>query len=217
MKLHSKSNGETFFEAAAAHCKQYLEGDPNDFQSTYLLAETDLRLGRVHEAVKGFEDASQLDPTSAGPFARLANLYLREGKDAKARRLIDSGLERDPLDAVALFVHGKLLLKEGRRDEAEEAFRDSLAANPSEAAVQMQLADILIEQKRAREAESILAKGVVQEPDNPWLHFALGRAQAASGQDEKAAQSFRRSLELNPAQPELRRLLEQYDAQKAER
>lgn len=202
------------YEAAAAQCRQYLESDPNDFQSTYLLAESDLRLGYVHQAVKGFEDAARLDPTSAGPLARLANLYLREGKDAKAQELIDSGLERDPGDALALFVHGKLLLKEGKRDDAETAFRGSLAANPSEPAVQMQLANLLLEQKRAAEAESLLAKSVAQQPDNSLFHFALGRAQAFSGQDERAAQSFQRSLELNPNQPELKTLLEQYRAQK---
>ena len=202
------------YEAAAAQCRQYLESDPNDFQSTYLLAESDLRLGYVHEAVKGFEDAARLDPTSAGPLARLANLYLREGKDGKARELIDSGLERDPRDALALFVHGKLLLKEGKRDEVEKAFRNSLVANPSEAAVQLQLANLLLEQKRVAEAESILAKSVAQQPDDPLLHSVLGKAQALSGQDERAAQSFQRSLELNPNQPELKRLLEQYHAQK---
>ncbi len=202
------------YEAAAAQCTQYLESDPSDFQSTYLLAEADLRLGRLHEAVKGFEEASRLDPTSAGPLARLANVYLREGKDAKARELIDSGLERDPRDALALFVHGKLFLKAGKQDEAEKAFRDSLAANPSEAAVQMQLADLLLEQNRSAEAESVLTKGVAQQPDNPRLHFALGRAQAFSGQAEKAARSFQMSLDLNPNQPELKRSLEEYHAQK---
>ncbi len=201
------------YEAAAAQCRQYLESDPNDFQSTYLLAESDLRLGYVHQAVKGFEDAARLDPTSAGPLARLANLYLREGKDAKARELIASGLERDVHDAVALFVHGKLLMKEGKRDEAEKAFRDSLVANPREAAVRLQLANLLLEEKRAAEAESILAKSVAQEPNNPLLHFAMGRAQAFSGHDEKTAQSFQRSLDLNPNQPELKTLLEQYYAQ----
>ena len=205
------------YEASAAESREYLVRDPSDFQSTYLLAEADLRLGRVHEAVNGFENAARLDPTSAGPLARLANLYLREGKDAKARELIDSGLERDPRNALALFVHGKLLLKAGRSEEAERAFRDSLAADPSELAVRLQLANLLLDQNRAAEAEGILAKGVVQQPDNPWLHFALGRAQAASGQDEKAAQAFRMSLELNPNQPELKRFLEQYDAQKGER
>lgn len=66
---------------------------------------------------------------------------------------------------------------------------------------------MLLEQKRVEDAISVFTDNVGYYPDNAYAHDALGEALLAAGRHKEAAASYRRSLELDPANENARQAL----------
>lgn len=69
---------------------------------------------------------------------------------------------------------------------------------------------MLMEQQRFEDALLIFADNCGYYPENAYAYDALGEAQLAAGHREQALESYRRSLELDPANEYAREVLTQY-------
>ena len=117
----------------------------------------------------------------------------------------------DPMDAtINLFDH---LLSLGRRYQELGRWRDAanalgtLAGFPSLPAaqaeeVQARLGELALKRKRYRRARRHLTAALMYSPDNAHYHYLLAAAWRADdqGNDDRAAEHYRRSLELEPDQ-----------------
>jgi len=72
---------------------------------------------------------------------------------------------------------------------------------------------MLLEQRRLDDALRVFADNVGYYPDNAYAHDALGEAQLAAGRRLEAVQSYRRSLELDPANDNATEVLARIEAE----
>jgi Flp pilus assembly protein TadD len=112
------------------------------------------------------------------------------------------------------FNNEGLILREtgGRDAAAERAFMQALMLDPNYASARQNLDDLLakrgIEKLRVRDCKGAVAdlRRVAQESALLWASIAA--AEGCLGNDRAAEDAVRRSLALNPNQPELRRLVD---------
>jgi len=111
------------------------------------------------------------------------------------------------------FNNEGLILREGGRiDEAERAFTRALALDAQYASARQNLDDLLatrgVARLKARDCRGALAdlRRVAKESALLWASIAA--AEGCLGNDAAAEAAVRRSLALNPNQPELRRLVD---------
>ena len=106
---------------------------------------------------------------------------------------------------------GLILRQSGKTEEAEAAFRAALALNPRYASARQNLDDLLaargVERLRARDCKGALADFRSVSRESALLWASIAAAEGCVGDDRAAEAAVRRSLALNPDQPELRRLL----------
>jgi tetratricopeptide (TPR) repeat protein len=107
-----------------------------------------------------------------------------------------------------LLERGRLFQQLGRVHDAIEilgrlAKLDSLPAEVSEE-TQARLAEIRLERNQLRRARRHLTAALVYQPNNARYHLLMARAVEADGRadPERALEHYRRSLELDPDQPE---------------
>src|SRR6266478_7837789 len=120
-------------------------------------------------------------------------------RDAKAaREMFAKAAEVDATYVPARLALGGLDLAEKNPDAAIKEFDAAIQANPkSLAAVQAKVAALLSE-KRIKEAIQLTETAVKENEKDAGFHTLLGGLYLADGQNDKAAASFRRSLELDP-------------------
>lgn len=113
----------------------------------------------------------------------------------------------------ASFNNEGLLLREAQQDaEAEKAFREALRIDPAYASARTNLDDLLstrgiahLKARRCQEARNDLRQ-ITRETALQWASIAA--AEGCLGNDAAAEAAVRRSLALDPNQPELRRLVD---------
>jgi tetratricopeptide (TPR) repeat protein len=111
------------------------------------------------------------------------------------------------------FNNEGLLLREANRvDEAERAFVQALAIDASYASARQNLDDLYatrgVKRLRANDCRGAIAdlRRVTKESALLWASIAA--AEGCLGNERAAEQAVRRSLALDPNQPELRRLVD---------
>lgn len=148
---------------------------------------------------------SATSPASDEQIAKLKSLgYL--ASTAPAPR--DAASTRTPQS----FNNEGLILREQRRDdEAQRAFEEALRLDPAYASPRQNLDDLLasrgVARLRARDCRGALDdfRGVRRE--SALLYASIAAAEGCLGNEQAAENAVRRSLALDPNQPELRALL----------
>jgi len=116
---------------------------------------------------------------------------------------------------AASFDNEALLLEDaGREDDAIAAFTSALQVDPSSESVKHNFGNLLVARGRraleAKQCDAALAefrRAEAMTPKSAIVEASIGTAQLCLGDAAAARRAFERSLELDPNQPELRRLL----------
>jgi tetratricopeptide (TPR) repeat protein len=107
---------------------------------------------------------------------------------------------------------GLILRETGRDDAAERAFTQALTLDPNYASARTNLDDLLakrgIEKLKARDCKGAVADLRKVTKESALLWASIAAAEGCLGNDRAAEDAVRRSLALNPNQPELRRLVD---------
>lgn len=93
---------------------------------------------------------------------------------------------------------GIVLARKGRGDEAIRAFEEALQASPELLQIRLNLAEAYGQRERYAEARDMYASLLTVDPNNIVIRNNYALALFKSGAKEKAAEEFRRVLELNP-------------------
>jgi len=78
---------------------------------------------RHEQAVKSFEQAIKLDPTSAEAYSLMGSSLAKAGKYREAEQALRRAVELDPNYGEGYYYLGLFLQEQGKVREAEEAFR----------------------------------------------------------------------------------------------
>jgi hypothetical protein len=136
---------KTLIEDAAGYQK-LLAVEPGHAGYHSDLAMIYVRLDRVTDAVRHFEESIRLNPSSATTWYNLATVLASNGRPADAAARFEAAIRLRPNHAQSHNNLGVVLRSLGRQAEAIEEFRRALALDPGNAEARANLAAALRQQ-----------------------------------------------------------------------
>jgi tetratricopeptide (TPR) repeat protein len=140
----------------------------------------------------GLAGAAAEDPVAEGLKA------LDAAKYDVAAQCFTKAIEADPKDYGSYFNLALANTMLGKTAEAVSGYQKVLELHPGLYEAELNLGIVLLDQKRAAEALPYLDAAAVQKPKEPRPRLYVARAQAASGDLDKARASFQMVLDLDP-------------------
>ena len=189
-------------EASVDNFKKAIEAKPDDWERRDLFAKVLLRLDRQGEATIQANKAAQLAPDKAGPQITLSEIYTARGLSEKAAEAIGKASELEPDNLKVLERRASLLAGQGKTDEAIALNEKVLEKKPDNTEVLVALADLYNRKKQPKKAEEMLNRVVALDPKNAYRTFynlgvvILNREDSSEGDNRKAAEAFRKSIDL---------------------
>ena len=160
---------------------------------------SDLKLGKLPDAQKHLESASNQAPNSAYPNLLLGFLYFEQNKTPEAQTYLTKATTADPHDVQALNLLGRLHLSQRDFAGAKTAAEQAIAASPDNATAHGILADAYLNQSDFKnalaEADVALAKG---KSTASSAQIVKGQALANLGRDDEAIQTLKTYLQSAP-------------------
>jgi len=134
------------------------------------------------------------------------HLLLREaydayqsGNDALALQRYSRVLEIDPANRNALLARAAIRVQNGNTAAAIEDYQILLLANPKDSLATASL--IAVANYSPGEMETQLKLMIREEPDSPYLNFALANAYSAQNRWQEAQGHYYKALQNNPDDP----------------
>lgn len=169
-----------------------------------------LEAGRTAEAAAAFERAIALDPGHASALINLSELLHRgdrepERSDELLLRSLAAGL---PEGAEPVARRAAELVRAGQAGRGLRLLDGAIAQLPSEPRLRLTRGRHRLERQDCRAALADFEDAARLDPALPLAHASVGLASLCLNDPERAVSAFRRSLEIDPDQPEIRRALE---------
>ena len=123
----------------------------------------------------------------------------KAGNDELALSKYDQVLETDPSNRNALLARAAINVQNNNAGAAIEDYRQLLLANPKDSLALTSL--ITVANVAPADAESQLKIMIRDEPDSPYLNFALANAYGAQDRWLEAQSHYFTALENNPGDP----------------
>jgi tetratricopeptide (TPR) repeat protein len=185
--------------------RRLVELKPSFPKAREKLAACYLETGRQAEAIVVLNEVVKYDPLNRAAYDQLRDLNVRAGDLEKALANAKQGLIMEP---TRIERHGdvaEMLFQLKRYDEAADQLAEARKRFPRASRLSFFHARALSEAKRHEEALKVFETAMVEaansEPAmlNADFYFAYGAAAERGGQYVKAAELFRKCIELDPA------------------
>ncbi|OYY92809.1 MAG: hypothetical protein B7Y41_14655 [Hydrogenophilales bacterium 28-61-23] len=167
-----------------------------------MLFETAIGRNDYRAAQQAASHLTQIDPTRADFWLRLAQAQLNLGPPARAMIAVDRASALAPDNADVLFWRGVALEKLGLHSRAIDTLKRSLAAKPLQPAwVWQSLGNVYYQLNLFPESIAALREAVKLAPDNLSYQGELGVMLKDGGQDEEALKLFLVLRDKTPQDP----------------
>lgn len=167
--------------------------------------------GERDAATAAYERALELDPGNASALWNLSDLLQSEKKDLdRSDDLLVKALETGLPDGVD-FTVGRTVAYARGGDTARglHLLDRALAVKPREPRLLLLRGRYRLQRHQCEKALGDFEGAARFDPRSALAYASVGLARLCIGDGDGAAQSFRRSLEIDPDQPEIRRALAQ--------
>lgn len=167
----------------------------------FLLGMTYLRLeGKTQQAIDELKQATELAPKLGMAWNNLGMAYIAAGRMDKAEESLKKALSISTYltPEYAAYNLGRLYRNQKRPQQAIGYGKRALRENWRYLPAYFLLSELYTEQGQPEEAKNILEKGVEAYPDNERLWLRYGKIQLRLGDQEQAAQSFQRVIDIAP-------------------
>jgi serine/threonine protein kinase len=171
------------------------EMDASDWNNKGMSLDT---LGLYAEAGPCFEQALELDPTSAVVWNNRANNLRQLGRFAEADACYDRALALDPSSAMAWNNKGGALLVSGRDAESVACFEKAIERRPSYALAWHNRGFALNHLGRFEEAAGVFDRALELNPRSVFSWYQKGNALRSLGREAEAAACYAGAVELDP-------------------
>jgi Flp pilus assembly protein TadD len=181
--------------------------------------ESHLNLGSLYMAQRRLDEAEaelrtalEVEPRFVPASVNLADLYRAAGRDAEGERVLREALEHDPASAAAHHALGLLRVRQKRMPEALTELEASARLAPESARYGYVYAVALHETGGAKQATEVLARVLARHPYDRDTLAALIAYEQEQGHPTQALAHARRLAEVDPANAEVRQLIERLEA-----
>ena len=194
---------------------------PDDFETNLNLSVCYFQLGKNDLAEQYCRRAIDINPESTHAYSNLGIIFDRQGRLYDAVRAYKASLERDSQQASILINLGATYAKQKRFDAAQEAFELAAQVDPSKSSPWERMGGLYYRQGKFDNALTAYEKAVELDSSSASAHRGIGvihmtrfvKDSSNTQLRDKALASWNWSLEINPAQPELDRLIKKYTPQ----
>jgi tetratricopeptide (TPR) repeat protein len=193
------------FSKAEALVNGVLERAPESGAGHWVRGTIQMQRHQPHDARPDLEQAVRAGPNQyyySRARYQLANCYLELGKFEDALELYRQCLADEPDSPRAFFGIGRCCWYLNQWNEAGEAFREVLRRRPDHLDALSQLAYIYEEHGKPADlsqAMELLERAAQLDPKWYDLHFRMAKIFKALGQDQRAAQHYRRAEQVKKA------------------
>ncbi len=195
--------------AAKKHFQAALRIHPNFGEALSNLGLCHLAEGNYPRARALFERALVVRPNDHLALLNRGVLELLEGDNAAAEEDFQRVLTLSPREPDALFNLGYLEQARNDFDMAEVYYLKTLEQLPDHGDALNNLGELRLRMRSYPEAIEMFLRLSHLEPDDPAVHFNLGKAYQAAGQLEAARRAFEEALSRDPQFAPARQALEQ--------
>ncbi|HEX6901183.1 MAG TPA: alkaline phosphatase family protein [Thermoanaerobaculia bacterium] len=179
---------------------------PASFNNEGLLLR---QAGRTREAAAAFDNALKLDPRSASALWNLSDLLQAEGRepDRSDDLLLQAAAAGLPEAAERAGARALDLLRAGQGERALRLLDGAVAALPDDPGLRLLRGRHRLERNDCAAARSDFTEAARLAPENAVAWASLGLAEMCLGDAAAARRALERSLEIDPAQPQVRAAL----------
>jgi len=170
---------------------------PDKPRPNYNLAVTNLRLGRLDDAVAGFRRVLALEPGNTDALLQLGDIARDRGDYAAAQGLYEQVLRRQPKSGVVANRIAYLAIQTGRYDEAF-ALLAQFPDVSKDAGYYLNLAIYFSRTGQLDRAAAMYRHVLDLEPHNPVAWTNLGNVYRRSARPAPAEACYARALSLEP-------------------
>ncbi len=176
-------------------------------EAYYRLGLSELKAGRLVEAVHALRRASELQATNNDAHAKLADIYMQAYLSDRTkyksllsdlRDLRDRLLKLNAKSYEGLRIKGYLELADGDTRNAIDTFRSADQVNPNQPGLALILAETLFADKQPEEAETRLRTAIEKNKEYFPLYDSLYVQKAAKRNNEEAEKILRMKMANNP-------------------
>ena len=191
---------------------------PNHAQANYGLGVCYYKLNDFENAAKYCGKAAELEPDNAEIFASLGKIHGKNGDDYKAINFYKQALEINANQPNVMVSLGMVYVRMKRFGPGRLILEKAVALAPDSANTHIALGYCLLREKTPSEALAQYKQALVLEDSNREALNGIGVAgmilyfnqQQDKNLAQSALESWHRSLELEPDQPKIKRLVEKY-------
>ncbi|KAF1034119.1 MAG: TPR repeat-containing protein YrrB [Herbaspirillum frisingense] len=192
---------EGIFSEAETYLRKAVEADPDNPEYITNLANSTLKLDRVDDAIKLFEQAISIDKENRDARIGLANaLHEKNDPDATIAYFEDAA-RREPEAPGPLSHLGRVLIEAKRYDEAVATILKSLELQISFAPSHTALGEAFHAMKMFKEALESHKTALLLDPQDIYAHNKIADTYIELKQIEQAHEHYQRIIEIAPKDP----------------
>ena len=184
------------------------DANTNDLGALNNLAKCYFYLGKQEEAKSKQHQSLLIQPNQPAGHVLMARLHLDQDTDVAMGHL-SIAINQDPNRNDAYLLRAQQYIKQQQYTLAERDLKRALSCQPKDIPTLKQYGQYMMEQNKIREAIDLFTQ-VTQQHDDADCHHWLGTLYLKNNQEEKALESFRNCLLINPKHPELHHNLASY-------
>ena len=191
---------------------------PDDFDAQLNLGVCYQQMGEIQQAVERFHNAIEIDPDRPYAFVNLGVAYDTQGKHYEAIHAYKDALERDNHQPLVLVNLAHTYMKQDRLKISRATLETALRLDGQLAPAHEALGYCLFRMQDYEQAERAYKNAALSDPKLPNTFAGLGSIYALHYVQDKARTDLRdraleywhRSLELDPDQPRIQKLVAKY-------
>lgn len=194
--------------AILREAESLLGSSPNSSEYNSMVGMTMMQLGKKDSALKYFDRAVELDPSSGAAYYHRANYYKAVGDSAGYDREVFQAMRQPDLDLEPKIEIMRQYVGELYRDTTQtgrikEVFGSLIDQYPHESIVRKMYAEYLMLTDKVNEAAEQMGYAVDSDPsdETSWLQYASLQLQGSNWQ--KAVDAASRGLHYFPGNPRL--------------
>ncbi|MBI5705474.1 MAG: tetratricopeptide repeat protein [Armatimonadetes bacterium] len=187
---------------AEIYGRRAIEVNPNDGNSRQVLAGALHRTGRTNEALEQVEEGLRREPQQPYLWQRKGLILSDLGKLEEALVAHEYAVKYDPNNTSFLTNMAYTLEDLGRIREAESAYKKAIEAGPTNRLAYMNLANLYHREGNLGLSETWFRRLYEMAPDFAMGMRGFGHVLAQLGQHVEAVEILKKSLALEPRDPE---------------